>query len=203
MSLAGASDADLVAAARAGSTAAFARLADRHQAALRAFLRRTCGDWAEADDLAQESLLTAWTTLARYRPEASFRAWLCGIGYRKQMGWRRSLARGARRDGQYLEARSLAAAGEGASPEDRIAVMAVLQTLPLDQRAAVALCLAADFSHAEAAQALGSPLGTVKSHVTRGRARLLEALGETAEPAAPAPETPALSTPALSMRSAR
>jgi RNA polymerase sigma-70 factor (ECF subfamily) len=50
--------------------------------------------------------------------------------------------------------------------------------LPIDQRAAVALCLAEGFSHAEAAEALGAPLGTVKSHVTRGKARLLEALSE-------------------------
>ena len=50
-------------------------------------------------------------------------------------------------------------------------------SLPLDQRAAVALCLAEGFSHAEAAEALGVPLGTVKSHIARGRARLLEVLG--------------------------
>ncbi|MBS0297640.1 MAG: sigma-70 family RNA polymerase sigma factor [Proteobacteria bacterium] len=171
----GASDAELASAARAGSTDAFARLADRHQAALRAFLRRTCGDWAEADDLAQETLLTAWSQLARWRSDASFRAWLCGIGYRKQMTWRRGRARAARRDMQYLEA--AAEVSPGAPAEDRIAVRDAMQTLPLDQRAAVALCLAADFSHAEAAQALGAPLGTIKSHVTRGRARLLQALG--------------------------
>jgi len=170
----GASDAELASAARAGSSDAFARLADRHQAALRAFLRRTCGDWAEADDLAQETLLTAWSQLGRWRPDASFRAWLCGIGYRKQMTWRRGRARAARRDMQYLETGDTPS---GASAEDRIAVREAMQSLPLDQRAAVALCLAADFSHAEAAEALGAPLGTVKSHVARGRARLLQALG--------------------------
>jgi RNA polymerase sigma-70 factor (ECF subfamily) len=52
-----------------------------------------------------------------------------------------------------------------------------MSELAPDQRACVALCLAADFSHAEAAEALGLPLGTVKSHVTRGRARLLQVLG--------------------------
>ena len=46
-------------------------------------------------------------------------------------------------------------------------------------RPAIALCLAADWSHAEAAEALGLPLGTVKSHAARGRAKLLEAMGET------------------------
>ena len=55
--------------------------------------------------------------------------------------------------------------------------------LPVEQRAAVALCLAGDFSHAEAADILALPLGTVKSHVTRGRARLLQALGIVDDPA--------------------
>jgi DNA-directed RNA polymerase specialized sigma24 family protein len=55
-----------------------------------------------------------------------------------------------------------------------------LASLPLEQRAAVVLCLSEDFSHAEAAQALNLPLGTVKSHVARGRAKLLAVLGETA-----------------------
>ena len=62
------------------------------------------------------------------------------------------------------------------------ALNAALAELPPDQRACVALCLAGDFSHAEAAEALDMPLGTVKSHVTRGRARLLQALGVSDDP---------------------
>ena len=52
-----------------------------------------------------------------------------------------------------------------------------LAALPIEQRAAVVLCLIQDFSHAEAARILGAPLGTVKSHVARGKARLLAVLG--------------------------
>ncbi len=63
----------------------------------------------------------------------------------------------------------------------RLDASAALAVLAPEQRACVALCLAAEFSHAEAAQALGLPLGTVKSHVTRGRARLLELLGASDE----------------------
>jgi len=70
----------------------------------------------------------------------------------------------------------------GAAAEDRLALEKAMAELPADQRACVALCLAADFSHAEAAEALDLPLGTVKSHVTRGRARLLTALGVADEP---------------------
>ena len=60
--------------------------------------------------------------------------------------------------------------------EDRLAVRAALQALPLEQRAALTLCLECGFSHSEAANILGAALGTVKSHVLRGRERLREAI---------------------------
>ena len=58
-----------------------------------------------------------------------------------------------------------------------MAMNAALAALPEDVRACVALCLADGWSHGEAALALDLPLGTVKSHIARGRARLLAALG--------------------------
>ena len=64
--------------------------------------------------------------------------------------------------------------------EDRLAIKRALQTLPLEQRAAVTLCLVCGFSHAEAADILGTPLGTVKSYVLRGRERLAKAIEGTA-----------------------
>jgi len=167
-------DVTLVAAAQAGSTEAFSRLVERHQQAVRAFLRRACGDWAMADDLAQETFLAAWPRIGRLQAGASVRAWLCGIGYRKHLTARRSAIRGRARDTAYEAERPTIAAG---LIDERLALEAAMAELPADQRACVALCLAADFSHAEAAEALDLPLGTVKSHVTRGRARLLVALG--------------------------
>lgn len=166
-------DESLVAEAQAGSTQAFSRLVDRHQQALRAFLRRACGDWALADDLAQETFLTAWTRIGRLKAGASVRAWLCGIGYNKHLTARRSAGRDRAREALYEAERPT---GVGASNEDRMALEAAMADLPAEQRACIALCLAADFSHAEASQALGLPLGTVKSHISRGRARLLQAL---------------------------
>src|SRR5258708_35773542 len=101
-------DESLVAAAQAGSTEAFARLVDRHQQALRAFLRRACGDWAAADDLAQETFLAAWSRIGRLRAGASVRAWLCGIGYNKHLtavrSARRERARAARYEGDRMTA---------------------------------------------------------------------------------------------------
>jgi RNA polymerase sigma factor (sigma-70 family) len=173
-------DADLVAQAGRGSSEAFARLVGRHQQALRAFLRRACRDWAMADDLAQETFLVAWTRIGRLDPGANVRAWLCGIGYNKCLTALRSDRRARRREADYEKAASIAAAP---APEDRMALERAMEDLPLEQRACVALCLAGEFSHAEAADALNLPLGTVKSHVTRGRARLLQALGAPDEQA--------------------
>lgn len=167
-------DAELVEAAQAGSTGAFARLVERHQQPLRAFLRRTCGDWALADDLAQETFITAWSRIGGLQTGASVRAWLCGIGYNKHLTARRTLGRNRTRETAWEAGRPPSA---GAMSDERLTLETAMAELPRDQRACVALCLAADFSHAEAAEALGLPLGTVKSHVTRGRARLLEVLG--------------------------
>jgi len=167
-------DEALVAAAQAGSTDAFSRLVERHQQALRAFLRRACGDWAQADDLAQETFLAAWSRIDRLKAGASVRAWLCGIGYNKHLTALRSGSRERVREASYEADRDPTRC---AAPEDRLALEAAMGELPAEQRACVALCLAADFSHTEAAEALNLPLGTVKSHVTRGRSRLLQALG--------------------------
>ena len=167
-------DESLVAAAQGGSAEAFSRLVERHQQAVRAFLRRACGNWAQADDLAQETFLAAWSRIGRLRTGASVRAWLCGIGYNKHLSAVRSAGRNRVREASYEAERDEAI---DASVEDKLALEAAMADLPPEQRACVALCLAADFSHAEAAEALGLPLGTVKSHISRGRARLLQALG--------------------------
>jgi RNA polymerase sigma factor (sigma-70 family) len=168
-------DSVLVAEARRGSSQAFDRLVAKHQQAVRGFLRRLTGDWSDADDLAQDTFVAAWAGLGAYKGASSVRSWLCAIAYRKALSHRRSRGRSAARDGVWVTEAEEARAPEA---EDLIALAKALAGLPIEQRAAVSLCLAAEFSHSEAAEALGLPLGTIKSHVTRGRAKLLEVLGD-------------------------
>jgi len=165
----------LVAAVRDGSELAFNTLVDRHQQAVRMFLRRVLGNESDADDLAQETFLAAWTQARSFRGDASVRTWLCAIAWRKAKGAQRSWARGRSRDTEHHRYRSNDAV-VNASVEDRLAVKRALLALPFEQRAAVTLCLVCGFSHSEAAAILGAALGTVKSHVLRGRDRLREAL---------------------------
>jgi RNA polymerase sigma-70 factor (ECF subfamily) len=167
-------EARLIAAARKGDSRAFAALVDAHQQAVRGFLRRFAGNWADADDLAQEAFVTAWRKLASFEGRSSFRSWVSGIGFRIARDAKRAHGRAQARDSDWLAEQG---GEEGSAPvEDRIAVQRAMAELPDDQRAAVALCLGEGFSHSEAAEILKMPLGTVKSHVTRGRERLLRAL---------------------------
>lgn len=168
----------LIAAARRGEGRAFAALVDANQQAVRGFLRRYAGDGLDGDDLAQEAFVIAWERLHRFEAKSSFRSWVSGIGYRLARDKRRANVRASMRDRAWLEAQD---AEREAPIEDRIALANAMASLPEDQRAAVALCLGEGFTHGEAAETLNMPLGTVKSHVTRGRARLLAALGESDE----------------------
>jgi RNA polymerase sigma-70 factor (ECF subfamily) len=167
-------DSALIVEIRNGSERAFNILIDRHQQAVRGFLRRLLVDVSEADDLAQETFIVAWTRPETYRGDAGVRSWLCAIAWRKAKGaqraWFRRRARETRWAGDVDQV-------SGTPQPESAVVTRALNGLPFEQRAAVVLCLLHGFSHAEAAQILDAPLGTVKSHVARGKARLLAALG--------------------------
>jgi len=166
-------DETLVAAIRDGSERAFNLLVDRHQQAVRTFLRGiTSAD--DADDMAQETFLAVWTHARRFRG-GNVRAWLLSIAWRKAKDAQRRWFRWRRRDSAY---HGTPAPTRDLDTADRLAVRQALATLSLPQRAAIVLHLGCGLTHPETAQALDVPLGTVKSHINRGRERLRDVLGE-------------------------
>jgi RNA polymerase sigma-70 factor (ECF subfamily) len=164
----------LLARAADGDRTAFAVLVGRHQGRVRTQLRRLAGgDAALADDLAQESFMQAWLHLSDFRGDARFATWLYRIAYRRFL--------------MHLRDRHDAAIEPVvASPEPshqpqpaqalQIDMDRALARLPADERAALVHCYHLDLTHDEAAAVLGVPLGTLKSHVARGKARLAELL---------------------------
>lgn len=171
-----AEEATLLARSRAGDMRAFGALVDIHQSAVRAFLRRLTGNGADADDLSQEAFARTWEVLHRFDGASSLRTFICGVAFQYWRRGRRAQGRRLRRETTYADL-----ADTQTEPprhmEARLALRQAMDDLPHDQRAVLALCLGQDFTHAEAAEALKLPLGTVKSHVARGRARLQAALG--------------------------
>lgn len=169
-------EARLIGLARGGDFAAFGRLVDAHQSAVRAFLRRLVGNCADADDLAQEAFARTWQVLDRYNGTSSLRTFICGVAFQYWRRERRSNIRRSAREEAYHSTSELR--GEIApNAEAKLALRRAMEELPQPQRAALALCIGGEFTHAEAAEALNMPLGTVKSHVTRGLQRLKIALG--------------------------
>lgn len=171
-----ADEANLIAAARAGDLNAYGRLVDRHQPAVRAFLRRLVGNPHDADDIAQEAFARAWEIFARYDGSSSLRTFICGVAFQFWKRSRRAFARRVRREDAFGEAAHLQTE-MGPNLDARLALRRAMEELPEAQRAALALCLAGEFTHSEAAAALSLPLGTVKSHVARGLAKLQSAFG--------------------------
>ena len=159
--------------AQAGSAQAFSRLVRAHQQGLRLFLRRLCGNAADAEDMAQETFVQAFALIRRFDPARNFRAWLFGIGWRKYREQKRGWLRLLKRESRFAEMQETVSHPD---PGLRLDLTTALAALPPDQRAVLLLCLMQEFTHAEAAEALAMPLGTVKSHILRGRERLDEML---------------------------
>lgn len=172
------SDELLAAAAARGDAAAFEALVRRHERVVRGFLARLAPGGGRAEDLAQETFLTAWSKAAGFSGEGRYRGWLMRIAWT-------AFLMDVRQRGRRLPAY----AGTGAMPEqaDRgdverdLIVEDALSRLGEADRAAVLLCMVLGHSHREAAEILDMPLGTLKTRVARGGAQLLELLGDEDE----------------------
>jgi RNA polymerase sigma-70 factor (ECF subfamily) len=154
-----------------GDRAAFGELVRRHQSAVRHFLRHlTRGDAALADDLAQDTFVHAYRKLGDFRQDAAFPTWLLGIAHNHWRNARRK-QRDVPLEAAQLESLELAPAAASTSDLRHDLAHAVRQ-LTRDQQTAVHLAYQQGLSHAEAAAVLGWPLGTVKTHLARGKDKL-------------------------------
>jgi len=155
---------------------AFEQLVRRHQGMVRAQLRRLLhGDDAKADDLAQETFLLAWRKLHQFRGEARFSTWLYRIAYSCFLqAYRKRLP-----DAQEINADAMA---DGVSPSHgsdlRIDIGRAMSRLSMIEQTVLVHVVQLELSHDEAAYVLAIPLGTVKSHARRGKAKLRAILAD-------------------------
>jgi RNA polymerase sigma factor (sigma-70 family) len=158
-------------AATGGDVMLFGEIVRRLQGRVRAFcLRLTKGDHALADDIAQETFLAAHRKIGQYRGDGSFAGWLYRIAWTRF----RMHARNSRQTEELDDDM----AGANADPHAKLDLERAMARLAAPERAALTLCYALEFSHGEAAAILELPLGTLKSHVQRGREKLRALLSE-------------------------
>jgi RNA polymerase sigma-70 factor (ECF subfamily) len=182
-----------VGAVLAGDTEAFRRLVERESVALVRACHRILGDRADAEDAAQEALVTAYRQLASWRGEGTFGAWLMRIGVRialrqagkrKTVTWRDPLASGAggpsavdpitkATDQSAIDSAPLTDPAVLSMRAERATELrAAVTALPEPYREVVALRFFGEATLDEIARQTGRPLGTVKTHLRRGLARL-------------------------------
>lgn len=143
---------------------------------LRGFARSISGNADRADDLVQETLAKAIANRDKYKMGTNLHAWLVTI-LRNQY-----YSEGRRRwrevsDAEGTHAARLVDMPSHAARMELREFMAALQVLAPDQREALVLVGASGLSYEEAAEVLGTRVGTVKSRVSRARARLEVLLG--------------------------
>jgi RNA polymerase sigma-70 factor, ECF subfamily len=172
------SDAELVARARRGSSAAFGELVDRNGTAVYRATRAVLWSHNEAEDAAQDAFVVAYERLASFRGDASFKTWLLTIAWRQAINRRRSLMRSWRRiagpqqdalDERLAEAdvASHAASPEAAAAADELrhAIVAEIRALSPKLRNTLLLAQAGELSYEEIAAMTNVPVGTIKWRV--------------------------------------
>jgi len=172
-------DAYLVSRARDGYLDAYELLVQRHSAMAYRVALRLCGNHHDAQDIAQEALVSAWENLSRFRGDASFSTWLYQIVTRRALN---KLSRSRVTDqADLLEDVTDLVAGPAAQAERNLAVDAVtdaLTALPFPQRTVVVLHHFEGLSYAEVADVTGSTVPAVRSHLFRARRTLGKNLKE-------------------------
>jgi RNA polymerase sigma factor (sigma-70 family) len=157
----------LVRLAMTGDTAAFGILVRRNQSSVRnLLLRLTRGNHALADDLSQDTFVQAHAKIRQFSHRGSFSGWLYAIA------WSRFQMEARKRTLDSLEDGYDKTMEFEADSNEKLDLEKALMRLSAPQRAALTLCFTLEMSHEEAALVLRLPLGTLKSHVTRGRERL-------------------------------
>jgi RNA polymerase sigma factor (sigma-70 family) len=175
------SDEALVALVARGEEDALAALYDRFGRTAYGLALRVVRDAELAEDVVQEAFLSLWRTAGRFVPErARAGTWVLTLVHRRAVDLVR---REERRRAEPIE--SAPEATDAAAEEapwlrlERERVRAALASLPDAQREAIELAYYGGFTQAELADRLGQPLGTIKSRMFAGLARLGELLRDT------------------------
>lgn len=158
-------------AAQKGDRDAFDALVEMHGRAVLAFLQRLTGSAANAEDLAQETLLRAYSALKSFQPGGRFRAWLFTIAYHEWVHVRRKKNRVRLAETEELDRYSTGVPDSDAVASNEVneAIRNAVSQLPEDQRTVVWLRFAEGLSHEQIAEVVKAEPATVRWRLFRAR----------------------------------
>ncbi len=154
---------------------AFNQLVNACQSQLRGYCRRlTLGDIALADDIAQETLIIVYQQLGELQDPNAYKSWLFRIAYRQYV----NSLRANRLETHFNQNQGVSPAEDDAyqphlHTDNEQLLVTLMQDLSVEQRALITLNSSFGYGHAQIANMLDMPLGTVKSHIQRGKQQML------------------------------
>ena len=161
---------------------AFGALVEAYQPEVRRiFLNLTLGDEALSEDLAQETFIKAYLNVRSFRGLARFSTWLYRIAYNEFCTWQRKTQHEASAmfndddvtdDDDYFDADGLHSCSTADSVEARIDVWQCMKLLSEAERTVITLFYIQDYPLKKIVEITGMPEGTVKSYISRGKAKL-------------------------------
>lgn len=189
---------ELIKRSQRGDVAAFNQLVLHYQQIVYGAVYRMVGNADVAADVTQDAFFAAFRGIASYHGGSSFRAWLLRIGSNMACDHWRRLQRHPAASLEYLTEddetpssdilSALASTRPADNPEEMLLTQELqaiiqkgLEKLPLDQRVAVVLCDVQGLSYEEVAESAQVSIGTVRSRISRGRARLRSYLDQHRE----------------------
>lgn len=164
---------------RAGDADAFGLLFERHARTIYNYCFRRVGDWTAAEDLVSIVFLEAWRRRGKSLPPGKELPWLLGIAINVVRNRRRSERRYAAALSRVAPPRAepdFTGESDGRLDDERRMqrALVLLARVPQREQDAFVLCAWLELSYEDAALALGIPVGTVRSRLSRARARLRE-----------------------------
>ena len=170
--------------------AAYSALVKLHQGKLRTFLFRLCKNATLTDDLAQETFLQGFRKVNSFSGKGNFSSWLFQIGYNCFLQeCRKRRSRVEKISAYAIEAEIHAQWFDKVSAEQLDMERAFLH-ISSEEAAALTLNYAHGYSHAEIAEITQLPVGTVKTHILRGKEKLRALLGIADSKPQQTPATP-------------
>lgn len=181
-------DAELVARVQRGDKQAFNLLVIKYQRKILRLLSRMIRDPADLEDVAQEAFIKAYRALPQFRGESAFYTWLYRIAINTARNWLSSVGKRPSapnaiesEDGEtFNETDSLS---DISTPESMVAsreiaetVNSAIEELPEELRTAIVLREIEGMSYEDIAQAMGCPIGTVRSRIFRAREAIAQRL---------------------------
>lgn len=169
---------DAVYRAQAGDGRAFDALYEANVGRVYALCLRMSGDRRSAEELTQDVFVRAWRRIVTFRGASAFSTWLHRVAVNVVLDERK---RRSRRPAELTSEGNdelAAASGVPTDPAIRLDLERALATLPERSRMALVLYAVEGYRYEEVAELMDISVGTVKSHIHRGRAQLMERMGD-------------------------